>query len=279
MESFEGPAPELRFRPKIRLFQSMRELWQSRELVLTLAERDLKVRYKQTVLGVAWAVLTPLVLMVVFSLFFRRVARVDTGGVPYSLFAFVGLVPWTFFSACVSQGGMSLISNYSLLNKVYCPREVFPIGSMFVAAFDSAVSLGILAILFAINGFAPKPTSAWIPVLVLVQVTFSLGVALILSSLIVYFRDVRHVLPILLQLGLFATPVAYGIDLVPGEWRLLYAAVNPLAAVIDGYRRAVLFGAQPDWPLLAAGAITALVWLCGGYLFFKRLEVAFADVA
>jgi ABC-type polysaccharide/polyol phosphate export permease len=207
------------------------------------------------------------------------VADVDTGGVPYELFAYVGLLPWTFFSESVSTGSTSLVSNLSLLNKVYCPREVFPLASTGVAATDTAVALVILGGLFGVNAFAPKATAVWIPVLLLVQLAFTLGVALIISSIVVYLRDLRHVLPVLLQLGLFATPVAYGLDAVPGSLHWLYALLNPLAPVIDGYRRAILLGHAPDWSLLGLGALSATVVLAGGYLLFKRLETGIADVA
>jgi ABC-2 type transport system permease protein/lipopolysaccharide transport system permease protein len=247
--------------------------------VATLAERELRVRYKQTVLGLAWAVLTPVTLMVVFTLFFQRVAQVDTGGAPYPLFAYLGLLPWTFFSTSVSQGGQSLVQNVQLLNKVYCPREVFPVASVAVAASDTAMALVALGALFLVNGFLPKATSAWVPLLLTIQVAFTLGIALVTSAVVVYLRDLRHALPIILQLGLFATPVAYGIEVVPEHLQSLYSAMNPLAPVIDGYRRTILLGQAPNWQLLLPGAVTAAVVLVTGYLAFKRLETGFADVA
>lgn len=274
-----GPPAELRFRRRIRLGAIIRELWRSRELVRTLAEREMRARYKQAVLGIGWAVLTPLALMVVFTLFFQRVAEVDTGGVPYALFTYLGLLPWTFFSASVAQGGQSLVQNVSLLNKVYCPREVFPIASMGVAAVDTLVALPALVVLFVVNGYAPRATAVWFPVLLLIQAAFTLGVTFVTSAVIVYLRDVRHALPVILQLGLIATPIAYGIGEIPASMRLLYATINPLAPVIDGYRRTILLGAPPDWALLLPGAVSAMTVLVLGYLLFKRLETGFADVA
>lgn len=273
------PAPDLRFRRKIRLVGALRELWDSGELIRTLAEREFRVRYKQASLGIAWAVLTPLALMVVFSLFFNRVARVDTGGTPYALFAYLGLIPWTFFSTSVSQGGQSLVQNVSLLNKVYCPREAFPFASVVVAGIDATLATAVLALLFPLTGFAPKSTTIFLPLLFLVQVTFAVGVALIVSAVVVYLRDLRHALPIILQLGLFATPVAYGLDVVPESIRWLYVLLNPLAPVIDGYRRTILLGLPPRWTLLALGASSAVTLLLVGYMIFKRLETNFADVA
>jgi ABC-type polysaccharide/polyol phosphate export permease len=274
-----GPPPEILFKLRVRFLDAVREVWGARELVRTLAERDFRVRYKQAVLGFAWTLLTPFALMVVFTIFFKRVANVDTGGVPYPLFAYLGLLPWTFFSTSVSNGGQSLIVNSQLINKVYCPREVFPLASTVVAAVDTAISVLMLCLLFVVTGFLPKPTSVWLPVMLAVQVTFTFGLTVLTSAVVVYFRDLRHVLPILLQLGLFATPVAYSMDVVPENLRVLYSAANPLAPVIDGYRRTILYGSAPNWELLIPGAITSLVVIVVGYLVFKRLEPGFADYA
>jgi ABC-type polysaccharide/polyol phosphate export permease len=166
-----------------------------------------------------------------------------------------------------------------LLNKVYCPREVFPIASVCVAGIDTTIATSVLALLFVLEGFAPHATTVWLPVLLLVQVAFTVGVVLLVSSLLVYLRDLRHLLSIGLQLALFATPVAYGIEAIPEERRSLYALLNPLAPVIDGYRRTILYGQAPDWGLLGLGAITATVLLVGGSVVFKKLETGIADVA
>jgi ABC-2 type transport system permease protein/lipopolysaccharide transport system permease protein len=259
------PPAEIRFRRKISMLGGLRELWANRELVRTLAERELRARYKQAALGFAWAMLVPLALMVVFTVFFNRVAQIDTNGVPYALFSYVALVPWAFFSQAVNIGGLSLVNNNQLLNKVYCPREVFPLAGTSVA--------------LVIYGFAPKATSVWVPVLLLIQLAFTTGLVMLLSGLIVYIRDIRHTLPILLQLGLFATPVAYGIDAIPPSFLRLYATINPLVGVIDGYRRTILFGEPPDWGLVLPGAVTSFVLLIAGYHLFKRMETNFADVA
>jgi ABC-type polysaccharide/polyol phosphate export permease len=273
------PPTELLFRPKLRVLAAVREVWRGRELVRTLAERDFRVRYKQAVLGVAWAVLTPLALMVVFTVFFQRVAKVDTGGAPYALFAYLGLLPWTFFSTSAAQGGQSLVLNNQLLNKVYCPREVFPMASTAVAAIDTTIAVAVLGLLFVTTGYAPRATSVWVPVLLAVQVAFTFGLTLIMSAVLVFFRDLRHALPVILQLGLFATPVAYGMNDVPASVRVVYSALNPLAPVIDGYRRTILWGQPPDWHLLLPGAAVSLVVLVVGYAVFKRMEPGFADYA
>jgi ABC-type polysaccharide/polyol phosphate export permease len=272
------PPPELRFRRRYRISALASAVWRSRTLIRTLAEREIRVRYKQAVLGFAWAVVTPLVLMVAFTLFFRKAAKIDTGPVPYALFAYVGLLPWTFFSTSVSQGGVSLISNVHLLNKVAFPREVFPIASLVVAGIDSLISVAVLGLLFLNFGFAPKPTAVWVPLILAVQVAFTLGIALLASAVVVYLRDLRHALPLILQLGLFVTPVAFPLDIVPPSLRPLYVALYPLAAVIDAYRRTVLLG-QPPTSLLAVGAAASVVVLLCGYAAFKRLETGFADVA
>ena len=274
-----APPPEIRFRRRVRIGLALREVWRSRELIRTLAERQLRARYKQAVLGFGWAILTPVVLMVVFTVFFQPVANVDTGGVPYPLFAYLGILPWTFFSSSVSEGGQSLVQNMPILNKVYCPREVFPMSSIAVAGVDTSIALLVLVGLFLIESFAPTPTVVWVPVIAIVQLVFTLGTTLIVSALLVYLRDLRHMLPIALQLGLFATPVAYGMEAIPQQYRLLYSALNPLAPVIDGYRRTVLMDQPPHWEWLLAGAVTSTLLLIVGYMAFKRLETGFADVA
>jgi ABC-type polysaccharide/polyol phosphate export permease len=274
-----APPSDILFRLKVRLVPAIREVWRRRELVRTLAERDLRVRYKQAVLGFAWSLLTPLALMLVFTVFFQRVAKVDTGGAPYALFAYLGLLPWTFFSTSVNLGGQSLVTNNQLVNKVYCPREVFPLASVVVAATDTVMATLVLGLLFVITGFAPRATTVWVPLLLAVQVAFTFGITLVMSAVLVFLRDLRHLLPIILQLGLFATPVAYGMNVVSPSLQVLYCTLNPLAPVIDGYRRTILQGLPPDWHLLGPGAATAAVVLSVGYVVFKRLEPGFADYA
>jgi ABC-type polysaccharide/polyol phosphate export permease len=279
-EDVTQPPVELRFRRRLRPGPVLSELWRSRELVRTLAERELRARYKQTVLGFAWAIITPVTLMLVFTIFLKRVARIDTGGAPYALYVYVGLIPWTLFSSSVSSSSQSLISNLSLLNKVYCPREVFPLGSVVVSALDSMVATSVLGVLFVVHQYAPTVDSFYaLPVLLVVQAMFTIGIALIVSVTTVYLRDLRQALPMLLQLALFATPVAYGIDALPRSVQPVYSALNPLAPVIDGYRRSVLLGSPPDWPLIAIAALSAFCVLVGGAVLFKRLETTIADVA
>ena len=218
-------------------------------------------------------------MMVVFTVFFKRVADVRTFGVPYPIFTYVALLSWTFFSGAVAKAAVSITQNLTLLNKVYCPREVFPISSVVTAGVDTVIATVILGVLFVIYQFAPHLATLWVPVLFLVQLAFTVGVALLVSSLVVYVRDIRQVLPMALQLGLFATPVAYGLEVIPRSWWPVYSALNPLAPVIDGYRRTVLFGQAPRLDLLAIAAGASVVLLVVGFLGFKRMETGFADVA
>ena len=278
-EQVAGPPADLRYRKHLHPVAELKELWASRNLVFSLAERDVRARYKQAFLGFTWAIVSPVLLMIVFTIFFRRAIKVETGAVPYPLYTYVALVPWTFFSSSISSGGTSLVGNNALLNKVYCPREVFPLGTMATAAVDTFIALGVLGVLFLFEQFLPKGTSFWVPVLLLLQLGWTIGLTLVLSIVTVYLRDLRHALPIFLQLGLFATPVAYGIDKVPIKWQGLYSLLNPLAPVIYGYRQTVLYGRPPNWRLVGLGGITATVVLVGGYLLFKRLETGIADVA
>ncbi|MGH9120047.1 MAG: ABC transporter permease [Acidimicrobiales bacterium] len=263
----------------LRPLTMVKELWHSRELVVVLTERELRARYKQTKVGFAWALITPFLLMVVFTLFFKRVADVQTDGVPYPLFSYIGLLPWTFFSGAIAKGAVSIVQNLTLLNKVYCPREVFPLASITLAGVDTGIAVSILGVLFVVYRYMPQPEAVWVPVLILVQLAFTVGVTLALSAIVVYLRDVRQVLPMFLQFGLFATPVGYGLDVIPTAWWPVYSFLNPLAPVIDGYRRTVLLGEPPRLDLLAIAALSGTIALIAGYLLFKRMETGFADVA
>jgi ABC-2 type transport system permease protein/lipopolysaccharide transport system permease protein len=210
---------------------------------------------------------------------FNRVADIDTGGVPYVLFSYIALVPWNFFSTSVSSGGMSVITQMSLVNKLRCPREVFPLASMTTSALNALIASAVLIVLFAAEGFWPKATAPWIFVALAVQLVFTTAVTLTVAAVTVYLRDVRHALPILLQVALFATPVAYGIDFVPHGWQVPYVIVNPMAAVITTYRETVLIGNGPPWHLLLPAAGASIAMLYGSIRMFRRLELGFADVA
>jgi len=276
----DEPSPDTLFRRKLHLVTWMRELWAARELVGTLTERNLRSRYKQTFLGFAWSLITPVTLMVVFTVFLRRVATIDTGGVPYPIFAYVGLLPWSFFSSAVTASATVIVMNNTLLNKIYCPREVFPISTITSAAVDTLCAMCALFVLFAVNGYAPTAGVVWVPALTVVLMLFTLGLCLVLSAGTVYLRDLRYGVAILIQLGLFATPVAYSLsNVVPKEWQPLYSALNPLGPVIQAYRDTVLLGHQPQFGLLGIATASSLIWVVVGYIVFKKLETGFSDVA
>lgn len=276
----DGPPPQLTYKRALRPGAMLRELWRARELVAVLTERELRVRYKQTKMGFAWALALPLMMMVVFAVFFSEAVDVDTGGTPEPLFFYVGLLPWTFFASSVSIGALSITTNLSLINKVYCPREVFPLAAIGTAAVDGLVASSVLALLFLGWGTVPETTVVWVPVLLAVQLAFTVGVTLLLAGFVVYLRDLRQVLPMVVQFAMFATPVAYGLDdYLDERWQPLASALNPLIPVIDGYRRTVLLGKAPVGGLLAIAAVASLVALIGGFMVFKRLETGFADVA
>lgn len=273
------PPIDLRYRRRVHPLRSLRALWQAGPIIRTLTERNLRVRYKQSLLGFAWAILTPLALLVVLTIVFEYGAGLQSPGASYPLFAFIGLIPWTFFSSAISSGGVSILADKALLNKCRFPREVFPLSAVVVAGVDALMSLVPLAGLFAWERQWPAATSALAVVPLLVLLLFTSGLAMVVSSAVVYFRDVRLLLPLALQVGLFASPVAWDLELVPERLRLVYCALNPVAPVIDGLRSTVLLGHPPEWAELAAGAATAGLLAVVGYWFFKKVEGGFADVA
>jgi ABC-2 type transport system permease protein/lipopolysaccharide transport system permease protein len=275
------PRPEIWFRRRINLITAAKELWSFRELILTIAERDLRVRYKQAALGLLWAVIAPVVLMVAFTVLFNRFAKVNTDGAPYALFSYLGLLPWTFFSNSISVGGMSLVSNNELLNKLYCPREVFPIAAIADATVDALIATCVLVILFPITGFAPKAEVYYLPLFLIVLAMVTLGVTLAVSSVVVYARDLSLVLPLAIQVGLFVTPVVYATTSISHSktFLLAFSALNPLVPVINGMRATILNGLAPNWLSLGIGAVSALIYLLGGFTLFKRLETGMADIA
>lgn len=276
-----SPPTELWFKRRIDLRTAFRDLWRFRELIRSLAERDYRSRYRQAVLGIAWAALTPVLLAIVFTIIFTRVQRVHTGGAPYVLFSYLGLIPWTFFAGAVAGGGQSIVTNMALVNKVACPREVFPLAAIVVTALDALVSSVVLVILFGVTGYAPRVESLYAPVLLLVLLVYTVGLTIIVSATLVYLRDLRMVIPLALQLGLFLTPIAYGIDVISRTrgTLLAYSFLDPVAPVVDSLRRTVLYGLQPDWQLMGMGSAGAVLVLVAGYGLFKRLEVGIADIA
>lgn len=274
----DEPPPELRFRRALKLGTALRALWEARHTVSSLAVRDLRSTYNQEILGVGWALLQPFTLMVVFTFLFNRVGKVNTGGVPYPLFSYIGLVPWTFYANSVQTAGLSLV-NQPLLNKVYAPREVFPLSEVVVAGVGALCASLALGVLFLFEWTAPASTSYWVLPLIVILVGFTVACSLLAGAVTVYLRDVRHALPLVMQLGLFLTPVVYGLRELPVAYRAPYCAINPLGAVIDGFRECVLYGRAPSFAYTAIAAVSTVAYLLGTYLIFKRLETGFADVS
>ncbi|AEP12355.1 ABC transporter permease [Chloracidobacterium thermophilum] len=254
----------------------LKELWDYRELLYFLVWRDVKVRYKQTVLGAAWALLQPLFTMLVFSIFFGRLAGIPSDGVPYPLFALAALIPWTFFANALGQSSNSLVNSAHLIAKVYFPRLVIPLASVLGGLVDLAVACSLFVPMLLYYGITPGWGILWLPGFVLLAIVTALGVGLWASALNVEYRDVRHVISFATQLWMFLTPVVYPGSLVPERWRLLYN-LNPMSGVVDGFRWALLgAGAPPGLPLLAS-ALASLTLLVTGAFYFRRMEKTFAD--
>ena len=253
------------------------EVWRYRELLLFLVWRDVKVRYKQTVLGAAWAIIQPLFAMVVFTVFFGRLAKVPSDGLPYPLFSYAALLPWQLFANALIQSSNSVVAGERLITKVYFPRQVIPLASVLSAVVDFAVAFVIVLGMMACYGVAPTPAIFTLPLFFLLTLVAALAAGLWLAALNVEYRDVRYTVNFLVQLWLFASPVAYSSSLVPEAWRPLYG-LNPMAGVIEGFRWALLGHAAPAGAMLAVSmAVTALI-LVGGLYYYRRMERTFADV-
>jgi lipopolysaccharide transport system permease protein len=252
------------------------ELWRYRELLWILTERDIKVRYKQTVLGFTWAIIQPVMMMVVFSVFFGRLARVPSDELPYPIFVYAGLLPWTFFANATANASNSLIGSAGLVSKVYFPRLVIPLSSAGSGLVDLAVALLVLLGLMLWYGVGWSFNLILAPVLIGGAVFIALGVGILLSAVTVTYRDFRYVVPFMIQFWMFATPVVYPASLVPQEWRWLLF-LNPMAGIIEGFRSAFL-GRPFDWPSISLSLIVAVVVLAIGVAYFERVERRFADV-
>ena len=252
-------------------------LWQYRELLYFLTWRDFKVRYRQTFFGAAWAVIQPLVTMVVFSVIFGRLAGIPSDGVPYPVFAFAALVPWTFFSTGVTQASNSLVGGQNLVKKVYFPRLVIPIAAVLTGVVDLAIAGIVLIALMLGFGIVPGLTTVWVVPLAGLAFITALGVGVWLAALNVRYRDVRYLVPFLLQVWLFATPVAYPSSLLDEPWRTLYA-LNPMVGVVEGTRWALLGTATAPGPLILVSSAVAVLLLVTGAAYFRRVEGTFADV-
>jgi lipopolysaccharide transport system permease protein len=270
-------SPVIEITPVSHGGRSWRDLWEFRELLYFLVWRDLRVRYRQTVLGAAWAVIQPFATMVVFSLFFGRLAGVPSDGVPYPVFSYAALVPWTYFAGATTQAAGSLVGSRPLLSKVYFPRLVVPIASIVTPLVDAVIALAMLSVVMAWFGVVPSPQVLWLPGFVLMAVASSAAAGIWLAALNVKYRDVRFVVPFLVQFGLFVTPVAYPASLVPEPWRWLYA-LNPMATVVEGCRWSLVGTPPPSPAMILASALAVAAGLWWGVAYFRRAERVFADV-
>ncbi len=255
----------------------VRELWQYRELLLFLTWREIKVRYKQTAIGAGWALIQPLFTMLIFTLFFGRLAKMPSEGVPYSVFSLTALVPWIFFANGMTLSSNSLVGNANLIGKVYFPRLLIPISSIFSGFVDFILAFVLLCLFCVYEGVGVHATILWLPLFLLLATVACLGVGLWFSALNVEYRDVRYIIPFLTQIWLFATPVVYPGSLLRGPWRTLYG-LNPMVGVVEGFRWAVLGTARPEGGMLAASAVMALIILISGAFYFRRMEQGFADI-
>ena len=257
---------------------NVRELWAYRELAYFFAWRDVKVRYKQTVFGVLWAIIQPVMLMVVFSLFLGRIGGIAPTGVPYPLFAFAGLVPWTLFSQSLVGSSESLVGASNLIQKVYFPRLLLPVAAIGSFLLDFVIAMAVLGLLMLYFGFLPSPTVVWLVPLTALAVATSLAVGIGLSAVNVRYRDVRYAVPFLVQVWLFASPVAYSAEIIPAKWLWLYQ-LNPMAGVIEGFRWALLGqGTPPPIGAIAISIVVTAVVLVLSLAYFRRVERTFADV-
>jgi lipopolysaccharide transport system permease protein len=256
---------------------NFRELWEYRDLLYLLIWRDVKVRYKQTALGAAWAILQPLFTMIVFTIFFGRLAKVPSDGIPYPVFCFCALLPWQLFSRALSESGNSLVANQGLITKVYFPRLIIPLAAVLGGLVDFGVSFVVLLAMMFYYGIVPNIAVLTLPLFLLLAIMTALAAGLWLSALNVNYRDVKHTIPFLVQFWLFATPIAYPSSLVPEQWRLLYG-LNPMVGVVEGFRWALLGKVGGVGPLVLVSVIAVVVLLVGGLIYFKNMEKTFADV-
>ena len=255
----------------------LREVWQFRELLYFLIWRDVKVRYKQTILGAAWAVLQPFFTMLIFSVFFGRLAGMPSDGVPYPLFAYVALVPWTFFASGLTLSSNSLVANQALLRKVYFPRLVIPAAAVASGIIDFLIAFVVLIGLVLWYGMMPTANVVWLPALVLLALVTSLGGGLWFSALNVLYRDIQYIVPFLVQVWLYCTPIVYPSSLIPERWRALYA-INPMVGVVEGFRWALLDTDTAPGAMILVSAAAAVALLVSGLFFFRRMERSFSDV-
>jgi lipopolysaccharide transport system permease protein len=255
----------------------LRELWEYRELVYFFAWRDIKVRYKQTVMGALWAIIQPFFTMVIFSLFFGRLAKVPSDGLPYPIFSYAALVPWTFFANALTQASNSLVLSSNMIKKIYFPRLALPIATVLAGVVDFVLAFVVLLGMMLFYGLVPTLNILWLPFFLLLALVTSLGVGLWLAAMNVQFRDVHYTIPFLTQALLLVTPIAYPSSLLSEPWRTLYG-LNPMAGVVEGFRWALLGTDTAPGPMTFVSALVALVLFVSGAFYFRRMEQGFADV-
>ena len=255
----------------------LRELWDYRELLYFLVWRDIKVRYKQTALGAAWAILQPFMTMVVFSIFFGKLAKVPSDGIPYPVFSFCALLPWQLFAHALTESSNSLVSNQRLITKVYFPRLVIPLAAVLGGLVDFCIAFVVMLGMMFYYGIVPTAAALTLPLFLVLAIATALAVGLWFSALNVEYRDVRYVMPFLVQFWLFITPIAYSSSLVPEKWRVLYA-LNPMAGVVEGFRWALLGKTGGVGPMVFISALVVCVLLVAGLIYFRRMEKTFADI-
>lgn len=253
------------------------ELWRFRELLYFLAWRDVKIRYKQAAFGAAWAVIQPLLTMLIFTFFFGRMAKVPTNGIPYPLFCYAALGPWTYFAGTLAQGGNSLVTNANLITKIYFPRVLLPAAAALSGLLDFAVSSVVLVLMMAYYRVQPGWMLALWPVAVLAMVLVSLGVSMLFAAMNVRYRDIKHVIPFVIQLGLFVTPVIYPPEFLPARFRL-WLALNPLSAVMEGFRACFFAHRNVNLAMTAISIMIGVVLFAAGTTYFRKAERSFADI-
>ena len=270
--------PHLRIEPSRRLVSlKLDEIWSYRELLFFLVWRDVKVRYKQTALGVSWAVIQPLLTMVVFSIFFGKLGKMPSDGIPYPIFSFAALVPWTLFSNGLTQATASVVASSNLIKKVYFPRLIIPTATVLAGVVDFLIAFAVLLVMMFAYGITPTLNSIWLPAFLALAVISSLAVSLWLSALNVKYRDIKYIVPFLSQIWLFMTPIAYSASLLEEPWRTIYS-LNPMVGVVEGFRWALLGADTPPSYSTLVSAVASIAILFAGALYFRRVEKGFADV-
>lgn len=257
--------------------QYWRDLWRYRELFYFLAWRDILVRYKQTVIGISWAVIRPLLTMLVLTFIFGKLAKMDKGGVPYPILVFCGMLPWQFFATAFSESGNSLVNNAGMISKVYFPRLVIPVSSVITSFVDFLISAVLMVVMMIYYGYMPGPSVAVLPVFVFLALAVAFGSGLWVSALMVRYRDFRYIVPFVVQFGLYISPVGFSSNVVPEHWRLLYS-MNPMVGVIDGFRWSILGEQTIYWPGFLISVAGVMIIIISGIWYFRRTERTFADV-